>query len=822
MEKRTELPFSVELLAGDEKIHRHDMPEIYLVLDGQLELEVGGEQYRLNRGDFLLVNGRRIHRTAHRGGYIVALQLDLSFFERALHVQLPRSFRCSSVEGAAPELTARMRALLVRYLRQALSAEPQVFEAAELALATIRLLESTFAMPETGGGASEDMAAHIQNAVSFMHIHYAENLGVHALAQHCHLADAYLSRIFKAELGMGPAEYWRRIRLEQAQKLLTSTKLPLSHIAAACGFSSARAFSQLFRRSRGISPADYRQSVERLPGRPPAKADILDLLTALEAESAPAWEAERQVFVELSAQAPGRDAGDSPFELIALGHADSLLQAEIQAAVRQVQTELGFRFGHIGGVFDATVLRCVKTSEDSIFCDFSRLDAALDFLLSVGLRPFVELSFVPDCMASSQAELYCRQHSGITNTSMPKSLALWTALIRGFLEHIQARYGTAEIRRWKFTPWHFPEHKKRMHQGDSVADLLSLYAGTWAVFKEFDPQLSLGATTMLPPETPEQARVFRQFFGFCRGKQKMPDFLCFHMYPLDLQKGEGAVRVDPSGKVLARQLEIIQTEAAPFFPEGTKIFVTEWNSAPIAANLLNDLPYNAACVVASLMHCREMAEGFAWSMVSEQMELIRTSQEEFHGGAGLLTGGGIRKPSYYAYLLLKLARGEQIGQGDCWVLSREEKTLRLLLWNPAAYYSRLELKNSYDNFLHTVIDAYVQNFSRQGRMDLRLDARSEAYRGSALHFRLALSGLEKGDYVVTEREISCEHGNPFEVWRAAGANECLTREEAAYVDALSQPALRRQQIPARGGALVLSRTVQPNGLLLVELRPSRA
>lgn len=74
-----------------------------------------------------------------------------------------------------------------------------------------------------------------------------------------------LIHIFRAETGMTPAGYVRRIRLDAARQLLTDSALSVGRIAEETGFDSYAGFYKAFRRAFGVSPDEYRHTAEAHP-----------------------------------------------------------------------------------------------------------------------------------------------------------------------------------------------------------------------------------------------------------------------------------------------------------------------------------------------------------------------------------------------------------------------------------------------------------------------------------------------------------------------------------------------------------------------------
>src|SRR5207237_8330391 len=80
---------------------------------------------------------------------------------------------------------------------------------------------------------------------------------------------------------------------------------------------------------------------------------------------------------------------------------------------------------------------------------FFNADQIFDFLISIGMHPFVELSFMPTALASAGKTVF-HYHANVTP---PKDYKQWAALIKKLVRHWLARYGREEMRRWNFEAW---------------------------------------------------------------------------------------------------------------------------------------------------------------------------------------------------------------------------------------------------------------------------------------------------------------------------------------------------------------------------------
>ncbi|BBC96221.1 GlxA family transcriptional regulator [Streptomyces griseofuscus] len=95
--------------------------------------------------------------------------------------------------------------------------------------------------------------------------HIAEPLTVTQLAEHAHISDRQLTRIFKNELGTTPHSYIESVRVERARHQLESTDATLERVASACGFGTLDTLVRSFRRRLDTTPTEYRRRFRTTP-----------------------------------------------------------------------------------------------------------------------------------------------------------------------------------------------------------------------------------------------------------------------------------------------------------------------------------------------------------------------------------------------------------------------------------------------------------------------------------------------------------------------------------------------------------------------------
>jgi xylan 1,4-beta-xylosidase len=355
-------------------------------------------------------------------------------------------------------------------------------------------------------------------------------------------------------------------------------------------------------------------------------------------------------------------------------HATLALRADWQRQLTRCRRELGFRHVRFHGLLSDDMGTLVR-EDDALVYSFFNADQIFDFLLSIDMRPFVELSFMPTALASKDDVVF--HYRG--NITPPKDYEAWSALIRRLTHHWVERYGPSEVRRWFFEVWNEP-NLPAFWTG-SQADYFRLYQHTARAIKDVDGAPSVGG-----PATADNAWI-DDFMKFCDENAAPVDFISTHHYPTDAFGKPG----DDTVSQLARsRRSVLRDEATKARAEarGKPLYYTEWSTSSNPFDDLHDQPYAAAFIIKTVMEVRSLVEGYSYWTFSDIFEENYFASLPFHGGFGLLTIDGVPKPAYRAYELLHRlgdhilpVEGEH-ATVDVWV-TRKEKCVTILITNGA-------------------------------------------------------------------------------------------------------------------------------------------
>lgn len=111
---------------------------------------------------------------------------------------------------------------------------------------------------ETVPAENKKHMAPIIPALSYISLHYSENITSSKLAEICYISQTHLRRLFKEYTGISPLEYVYKARITAATALLKTSSMSILDIAYAVGYSTQTSFNSHFKRFTGTTPSKYR------------------------------------------------------------------------------------------------------------------------------------------------------------------------------------------------------------------------------------------------------------------------------------------------------------------------------------------------------------------------------------------------------------------------------------------------------------------------------------------------------------------------------------------------------------------------------------
>lgn len=542
------------------------------------------------------------------------------------------------------------------------------------------------------------------------------------------------------------------------------------------------------------------------------------------AQAAPSSFETNAIILEADATAVGRPLIHFWSKCVGAGRANEGLRASWLEQLKLAHDECGFQYVRFHGLFHDDMFVYHETTNGIPIYNWQYIDDLFDRMLTIGVRPFVELGFNPiDPLPMDRQNVEGPQYqwSGQfwwrANASPPSDDKKWAALVQAFVRHCIARYGEDELRRWYFEVWNEPDLQGFFH-GGTQGRYFELYKATALTIKRVDPELRVGGPATsnfrvggkqhaIVTHNPTPADVealswrpvwVRDFISYCATNHVPLDFISAHPYPTDFPLEDLAtsetVRVKREVEATRNDLRSLRkiVETSPF--PHAEIHCTEWNSSPSPSDFAHDCLPAAAFVVKANLDSFGLVDSLSYWTFTDVFEEHGAGDTIFHGGFGLINYQGIVKPTFHAYQFLNALGDESLARTDGAVITRHNDTGKLTAL-AYLYPSEVTMSLPMARTLATA-EAMLTN-------------------GYPEELKVSLTGLPPRAAIEVET-LDKTHGNAVAAWEAMGEPEPPTREETQALRQTANATKRELFHADDSGRFVLSRPIQPWSLVLVQ------
>lgn len=776
--------------APSRQIHWHDTLQIHYLLTGKARVSLQGQQYLMHEADLVVVNPFERHNVE-----LLGASTALSFcFERRLLSRLEGvQFDCVSCRAGKRD-SARfdpIRTALAVLFRLYFSGQAGSLELLSHTYELLHLLSTRF----RGAGVPvwDVNQPRISRILEYLNTHYAEEITLRDLARQEYLSANYLSQFFRDKLDTTFTQYLGEIRLDHGFFELVNTSKSITDIALDNGFGRVDTFIERFRRKYGVTPGKYRKGMpglhetggSLLPAREPSAAREGARFQALLRYAAPAAAPEdaqplcpQRCEVTVPGQ-PGRPLHHDWREILNAGYADDLCTAEVQEQLQAVQREIGFRFVRFHGIFSDSMRLYEEDRNGRPHVNFTYAALLLDRLLAMGLRIHLDLSFLPETLASRPEPVY-KNRSFI---SYPNDLDKWVFLVRTFLERCIARYGLREVLRWRFTLFSITFAQYGFL---SMQEYETLYRATYQAVKAVHPDLPFGGPGMEGSLLLEDGgQAARDFLKRCRQAGCLPDFFTIHVFPHSFGEitrdfNRMAHRNDPTAfftlssnedfmaDAIRAARRLLEEEGLAAMP----VMVDEWNATLWQRDLCSDTCYKAVYLVKNLLENMDNAMGKAYWTVSDLINDWKVDDKPFHGGHGMFTYNGIPKPAFYAFQLLAQMGETYVASGKGWFVTRSQQGVQVMLYHYCHYH-----------IMYRMLFAFPDSRERYSAFEQK----------APVEYHLSFPDEHAGRFELEYRRIGRSSGSALDEWLRMGRPDCLDRQVCTYLRRRSEPVQWREQ-----------------------------
>jgi len=454
------------------------------------------------------------------------------------------------------------------------------------------------------------------------------------------------------------------------------------------------------------------------------------------------------------------------------GRAILSLRESYRRDLRQVKRATGFEYIRFHAIFHDEIGLYDEDAQGNPVYNYSYIDQIYDGLLENKVRPFVELSFMPKKLASTNNQQAFWYHP---YNSPPNDWDRWGDLVEHFARHLVARYGIDEVSQWYFEVWNEPNID--FWAGEpKESTYYHLYDVSARALKRVSPRLRVGG-----PATAQAAWVDR-FIQHCVGGNVPVDFVSTHVYANDSAEDVfGTHEKIPRDQMVYRAVKKVHDQVKASARPDLPLIFSEYNASYKNEIDVTDSPFMGPWLANTIRLCDGLVDNLAYWAFSDVFEEQGVVKRPFYGGFGLMAAGNIPKATFNIFSLLHRLGTERlsVNSDDALATRRTDGSLAVALWNYAPPDS-----------------AGVPGKTKRFTLSI-------ANPGALHHARIQI--------------VDHDHGSSFTAWEAMGKPDFPTREQQAKLRQAAE--LQRPEVRSLSaiGATSLSITLKPQALALIEI-----
>jgi len=473
---------------------------------------------------------------------------------------------------------------------------------------------------------------------------------------------------------------------------------------------------------------------------------------------------------------------------VGAGRANEGLRADWQQQLRQAKKACGFEYIRMHGLLtdDMAVYREEKGKP---VYNGQYVDPLYDFLVEIKVRPFVELGFMPEALASGRKTIFWWRG----NVTPPKDYGKWGELIEALTRHWVERYGLNEVKKWYFEVWNEPNLDG--FWAGTQEEYFKLYDYAAKAIKRVSKDLRVGG-----PATAGNGWV-PETIAHCLSNGTPLDFITTHTYGVDVGfldefGGRGTALSRNPDSIIGDVRSVrqqIEDSKMPKLP----LHYTEWSASYTPADPVHDSYVSAAYILDKLNGTIDNADSMSYWTFTDIFEEAGPRMTPFHGGFGLINNQGIEKPAFRAYEYLNKLGPTRLKCDDkSAIVTKDAKGgVQALFWS---FANTLPEKTNNQDY-------YIKDNKPKSLGDVEM----------------AIDGLVPGKYKVSVYQVGYRINDPYAEYFDLGRPSQLTREQVAKIKAKAngKPAHEGVVEVRRDGAFKKAFPMRENDVYLVRMEP---
>ena len=800
--------------------HWHTSVELLMVLEGSIEITINGMPYNLEEEDIILINSNTIHEIHSSNAVLIALQIKLSKFRQFQTDLSSLVFDCNSSLDSDYDRYNNLRFTIASLIQSnAYHSDGTDYQNYSLSYYLIAQLLDNFKADTSDTLITQQKhMERLTHIITYINDHYHENLTLNDLAAIEGLSVPYLSQFFNKHMGVKFTQYYTGVKLEHALSDLITTNDSIETIAVNNGFTESHSFVRAFKNQYNMLPSAYRKHHKENSSAASPDNHFNYLLiepsnylksltkylnnTRVNVVQRPSTEKKLLNVKDISCVNSITPLKHTFKTFLGVGRAKELLNYEIQEMLRDIQKNIGYKYIKFHGILSDDMM-VVNRANGELKFHYTLVDMVLDFLLSIGIMPMIQLSFMPRELAKNPKQTVC--YSPFI-TSPPAKMEEWNLLIEDFTKHLITRYGKDTVTDWLFTVWNEPATSQKMFGFGDDALFFKFYKNTYDTVKKVCSDIRFGTPSLLYIDNLGNDDWIRRFLNYTSSNYCRPDFLNIHYYSdivpptaddfflAHAASSSFPKKEDDFSFFIGSIKKIFRSLQMGDLP----IYMTEWNFTLSHRNLINDTSFKTCYIMKNLLKNYDRLDSFGYWSLTDLIEENALPDTLFHGGLGIYTLNGLRKGLFYTFYFANMLGNELITSGDGYFITKRDNRYQII-----TYY-----------YIH-----YGDLFASGELFDMTETNRYSAFDTTKnLAVSLQLTDIENGNYIIKEYYVNRHHGNAFDLWLEMGAMP-HDPQDTDLLRGLCVPAFHQEYLQSDSHTLTYTAELEPFEIRFAELRP---
>lgn len=656
----------------------------------------------------------------------------------------------------------------------------------------------------------------LKSIIEFINSHYKDKISLSKIADIVDLNPQYLSRYFSKYMGINLNEYITKIRLRESLEDLRNSDNTITYVALENGFSNIKSYFKAFKQNYNTTPSAFRKNdlknseirIEKSNMKDEELINLIKIYSNIDKKVVKYFSEVREKY-EIHFKESKENVKKSWRKLAAFGRAAEGLRGEWRNQLRNIQNDIPFEYIRFHGIFSDDMMVYSEDFEGNPEYNFSYVDELIDFFMEVKIKPFIELGFMPEKLASEKKHVF----NWNANVGFPKDMNKWKDLVENFLLHLIQRYGVKEVNSWYFEIW------DGFIPGEiNIKTSLELFKETYLSIKKINNNIKIGGVNS-HLEVMIDTNLLEEYDIFCRKEDIVLDFISGKAYAVEPEdKNESMsslmAKINNNAKDkailqdslnysiysnknhISNNIDKVLEKLKKSSSLNKPLFLTEWNNIPDPRDLLHDTCYKSAFLVKNIIKNFNKVEALGyWTFTDIFEEVKSTNNSTFHGGVGFVTTNGLKKPIYHAYSFLNKLGEQIIEKSENYIITQKaDESIQILV----------------SNYCH-----FKSDKTKCIPEEVSLTERESVFNNKGKDVTFILNDL-KGKFIKKTYRINSESGSVYDEWVRMGATEKLYPDEIRYLKEKSIFAYKREEIYSNKN-LIINEKMLPQEVLLIEL-----